>query len=159
MVVSQVVAPQTPEMLFVQGNHMIQHLAAATAHPALGYSVLPWTADARANGLDVARRQKPEYMAAKLGITIEQDVFVATWKRQSLPQLLHDPIARGMCRNIEMQDSPSMMLDDEETVEDAERQGGNGEKVTGGNHFAMVLRKVIQLLALPSSPRRFSRCK
>jgi hypothetical protein len=38
--------------------------------------------------------------------------------------------AGGMCPNIEVQDSPPMMLDDEETVEDAERQGGNGESHT-----------------------------
>ena len=39
MVVSQVIAPEAPQVLFIQRNYMIQHLAAATADPALGDSV------------------------------------------------------------------------------------------------------------------------
>ena len=81
---------------------MIQHLAAAAAHPALGHPVLPWTADACANGLDTARLQKPQYIGAELGVTVEKHVLVATWQRQRLPQLLHDPIARRMRRDIEV---------------------------------------------------------
>src|SRR5258708_1590478 len=39
MVVSQVVAPEAPQVLFIQRNDMIQHLAAAATHPALGHPV------------------------------------------------------------------------------------------------------------------------
>ena len=64
--------------------------------PALGHSVLPWTADTRANGLDASPLQQAEYIGAELGVTVEQDVLLATGKRKNLPQLLHDPIARRM---------------------------------------------------------------
>jgi hypothetical protein len=39
MVVSQIIASEAPQVLFIQRNHMIQHLAAATPNPALGHSV------------------------------------------------------------------------------------------------------------------------
>ena len=84
MVVSQIIAPEAPQVLFIQRNHMIQHLAAATADPALRDSVLPQTSDARANGLETTHLKKPEYIAAKLRVTVEHDVLVATGKRQSL---------------------------------------------------------------------------
>ncbi len=84
MAVSQVIAPEASQVLFIQRNDMIQHLAAATADPALHDSVLPQTSDARANGLETTRLKKPEYIAAKLRVTVEHDVLVATGKRQSL---------------------------------------------------------------------------
>lgn len=98
-------------MLFIQRNDMIQHLAAATADPALGHSVLPRTAHARANGLETTGLEKPEYIAAELRVTVEHDVPVATGKRQSLPKLLDDPIAGRVRRDIEMQNPPPIMLD------------------------------------------------
>ena len=100
MVVSQVIAPQTSQVLFIHWNDMIQHLAAATADPALGHSVLPRTAYACANGLETAALEKPEYIAAELRVTVEHNVLVATGKRQSLPELLDDPIAGRMRRGI-----------------------------------------------------------
>ena len=111
MVVTQVIAPEAPQVLFIQRNDMIQHLAAATADPALGYAVLPRSAYARANGLETAGLEKPAYIAAELRVTVEHDVLVATGKRQSLPELLDDPIAGRMRRGIEMQNSPPIMLD------------------------------------------------
>ncbi len=84
MVVSQVIAPEASQVLFIQRNDMIQHLAAATADPSLGHSVLPRTAYACANGLETAALEKPEYIAAELRVTVEHDVLVATGKRQRL---------------------------------------------------------------------------
>jgi hypothetical protein len=138
MVVSQIIAPETPQVLFVQRNHMIQHLAAATPNPALGHSVLPWTAHARADGREAAGLEKPEYISTELRVTVEHDVLVATGKRQSLPQLLDDPIAGRMRRGVEMQNSPPIMLDDKEAIEYAERYGWNREEVECGDHFAVI---------------------
>ena len=50
-------------------------------------------------------------------------------KRKSLVQLLHDPIARRVCRNIEVQASPSIVRNDKKAVEGAKRQAWNGEKI------------------------------
>jgi hypothetical protein len=42
MVVAKVVSNQSPQMPFVQGNHMVQQLAAATSNPTFRYAVLVW---------------------------------------------------------------------------------------------------------------------
>ena len=39
MVINQILAPEASQVLFIQRNDMIQHLATAAADPALGHSV------------------------------------------------------------------------------------------------------------------------
>jgi len=126
-------------MLFIQRNDMIQHLAAATADPALGHSVLPRTAHARANGLETTVLEKLEYIAAELRVTVEHDVPVATGKGQSLPELLDDPIACRVRRDIEMQNPPAIVLDYKEAIKYAQRDGWNREEVESGDHFAVIV--------------------
>src|SRR2546423_15661032 len=77
-------------MFLIEGDHVIQHLSATTPDPTLRDSVLPRTSDARANGLNPGRLQELEQITSEFGVTVEQHISVATWKRQSLPQLLHD---------------------------------------------------------------------
>jgi hypothetical protein len=64
---------------------------------------------------------------------------VGTRERESLPQLLNDPIAGGVSRHVEMQNPPPMMLDHKEAVQHAEGQCRNREEVESGNYLAMVL--------------------
>jgi hypothetical protein len=70
VIVGQVLISKPFEMLLIQRNYVIQHLAAATSNPALGDSVLPRAPDARANGFNAARLQKLDYIAAELGIPV-----------------------------------------------------------------------------------------
>ena len=58
------------------------------------------------------------------------------WKR--LPQLLDDPTARRMLRDVDVQDAPSIVADDEEAVEHAERDRWHSEEIHGRNRFPMV---------------------
>ena len=43
-----------------------------------------------------------------------------------------------MLRDVEVQDPPTVVTDDEETVEYTEGDGGNGEEVHRGNRFSMI---------------------
>ena len=94
--------PKPPEMLLVQGDDMIEHFAASTADPALSDSVLPGAPSTGANRSNVTGFQKLENIAAEFGVAVEEDVPVATGKQQSVAQLLHDPIARRLRRDIEV---------------------------------------------------------
>jgi len=78
---------------------------------------------------------------ATLGIMIEQDVTIRAGKRQCLPELLHDPLARGMCRAVEMEKASSTMFDDKEAVERSKCECWNGKEVEGDYHFAMVIQE------------------
>jgi len=56
-------------------------------------------------------------------------------KGKRLPQLLDDPSAGRTLREVAMQDTPAIMADDKEAVEDAEGDGGHGEELHGRNRF------------------------
>src|SRR5216683_1140859 len=75
-------------------------------------------------------------------------------KRKRLPQLLDDPTARRMLRDVEMQDTPAIVADDKETVEDAERDRGHGEEVHRRNRFPVILKKRAPTFGWPGIPRR-----
>ena len=102
VVVGDVFTPQSPEVSLVQRDYVIEHFAANTSDPALCHSVLPRAPNADANWFHGTVLQKLENIAAELGVTVEQDVAVGTGKRQRLAQLLYDPVAGRMLRDIEV---------------------------------------------------------
>ena len=103
VVVGDVFTPQSPEVSLVQRDYVIEHFAANTSDPALCHSILPRAPNTRANRFQGTRLQKLEDIAVKLGVTVEQDVAVGTGKRQSLAQLLYDPVAGRMLREVVLQ--------------------------------------------------------
>jgi hypothetical protein len=58
VMVVHVIAEQPEEMRFIQRDHMIQQLPAATSDPAFGDSVLPRCPRARLLGLQPGRLQE-----------------------------------------------------------------------------------------------------
>jgi len=102
LVIGDIFAPQSPEVLIVQRDYVIKHFTANTADPALRHSVLPRAPNTGANGFHGTGLEKLDHIAAELGVTVEQDVAVGTGKRQSLAQLLYDPVAGRMLRDVEV---------------------------------------------------------
>src|SRR5258708_28580794 len=74
-------------------------------------------------------------------------------KRKRLPQLPDDPTAPRMRRDVEMQDTPAIVADDKETVEDAERDLWHGEEVHRRNRFPVMLKKRAPTFGRPGIPR------
>jgi len=103
----------------------------------------------RLNGSNATGFQELENIATEFAIPVEQDVPVGAGKRKSLAQVLHDPIARRLRRDIEVQDSPSIVRDDKKAVEGAKRQAGNGEKVKRGDDLTVVVEEASHCWALP----------
>jgi len=52
---------------------------------------------------------------------------------------MHNPIARRVRRDVEVQDSPPTVRDDKKAVEGAKRQARNGEKVKGADDLTVVV--------------------
>ena len=61
---------------------------------------------------------------------------------------------RRMLRNVDVQDAPPIMTDDEEAVEHAERNRGHREEIHGGNRFPMVAKKCQPALGVVGISRR-----
>jgi len=102
LVIGDIFAPQSPPVLMVQRDYVIKHFTANTADPALRHSVLPRAPNTGANGFHGTGLEKLDHIAAEFGVTIEQDVAVRTGKRQSLAQLLYDPVAGRILRDVEV---------------------------------------------------------
>jgi hypothetical protein len=69
---------------------------------------------------------------------------LASWSKingKRLSQLLSNPRARGVTRDIEIQDSPAVVGDDEEAVQHAECEGRYGEEIHRGDGLAMVVQE------------------
>ncbi len=71
MVIANVFTANRQQMSLIERNDVIQHLAAAAAHPSLCGSILPRTPDAGPNGLDAALLQEVPHGTAELGIAVE----------------------------------------------------------------------------------------
>ena len=141
MVVVDVFPDQTPQMPFVQNNHVVQQFPATTADPSLRQTILPGAAVACASRFCPARLQHLDYVFAELRIPIQDHVPVTAgvWKR--LAQLLHNPLARGVLRGIEMKDPPPVVFDHEKAVQHAKGHGRDGEEVQRGDSFPMIPQK------------------
>jgi len=61
--------------------------------------------------------------------------------REGLAQLLRDPGARRMSRDIAVQNATTIVADDEEAVEHSKPQRRHGEEIHGGDGFAMITQK------------------
>ena len=47
---------------------------------------------------------------------VEQNISIGAGKRECVPQLLHDPIASGMERHVEVQNAPAVVFNREEAI-------------------------------------------
>ena len=56
-------------------------------------------------------------------------------------ELLHDPTAGRMPSEVEVQDAPPFMADDEKVIEQVEGDSGNSKEVHGSNGFAVIVQK------------------
>jgi len=66
---------------------------------------------------------------------------VRGFKGKCLPQLLDDPTASRMLRDVNVQDASTIVADDEEAVEHAERNRWHSKEIHGRNGFPMVSKK------------------
>jgi hypothetical protein len=120
-------------MAFIQRNNLVQQVSSAASHPGF---------------------HRCDHLEPELPIAIKDQVFVSGFKRKRFAQLLDDPSARRMLRDINVQDAPPIMTDDEEAVEHAERNRWHREEIHGGNRFPMVAKKGQPALGLVGISRR-----
>ena len=126
-------------MIFVKYNYMIKQLTANTQYQAFGHPVLPWALVGGYFGLDTQLMFKETiHSRGKNFILIHNEIFWNNIKGKSISELLYDPLCRRMIRNVEVNDIPSTVIDDEEDELDVKGESGNDEKVHGGNYITVV---------------------
>jgi hypothetical protein len=110
-------------MAFIQRNNVVQQVSPTASRPPLRDAILPWTSEGSSLGNDPCRFERCDHLKPKLRIAIKDQVLVSGFKGKRLAQLLDDPSARRMLRDVNVQDVPPVMTDDEEAVEHAKGDG------------------------------------
>src|ERR1035437_7407017 len=139
VVVTDVLIQQPSQMFLIQHDHMIQEIATYTAHPALGNSVLPRTAECGANRLAAHRLHGRDHIGTELGVPIEdQEALRLLAVFPSLVQLQRNPKRVGIASHVAVQDPTPVVADHEEAVQNAEGQWRHREEVHRCDRLAMV---------------------
>jgi hypothetical protein len=138
VVVANILREQAFQVAFVNCDDVIQEFTAATPYPTLCDSILPTTFE---RGTDRTHRQGSNRCGdfqSILGITIKDDEPWSGSKWKCFSQLLDDPQACRMLRDVEVQDAPAIMTDNEKAIEQAEGDRRNSEEIHRGNRFPVI---------------------
>lgn len=141
MIVADILSEQTLQMAFVDCNDVIQQVAPAAFNTTLRNSILPRTPQRSADTFDFHRSDRGGDFRPILGITIEEDEPQGRPKWKRFPELLDDPTARRVLRDVDVQDAAMIMTDDEEAVEHAERDRRDREEIHCSDDFPVVAQK------------------
>jgi len=141
MIVADVVSEQTLQMAFVNCDDVIQDFPASTAYPPLRNSILPRTPQRSADRTYVQRSNGCGDLQPVLRIPVENEKPGSRFERKRLSQLLDDSRTGWMPSDVEVQNAPPVMVDDEKAIEHAESDRWGREEIHCGNRFSMVVQK------------------
>ena len=162
--VGNVCTHETPQVLFVQRDHVVQHLAPTATHPSFSDSILPRRSDTRPFRLQSRGLQEGDDLVIECRITIEDRVPIRTSFGERLTQLLDHPLRSRVTGYVAVQNPAPSMFDHEEAVEDFRlRTGGRvGTVSLLTARSGQSWRRGIALSTGPGtglSPRRLGRAK
>jgi hypothetical protein len=89
--------------------------------------------------------------AIELRIAIQDDVAVPTCFGEGFTQLLDYPLRIWMSGHVEVQNLPSIVLDNEEAIEELESRRRHGEEVERSDYLAVIRQECQPLLARVST--------
>jgi hypothetical protein len=138
MIVAHVVRQEPLQMALVQRDHMIQQIPSTAPDPPFCHAILPGAAEGCASRLTAHRLRSNHDLTTELRVAVEDQVLVCGFVGKGFTQLLYDPDAGWAARHIDMQDSPTIMGNDEEALKHSKRERRDREEVHRGNHFAVV---------------------
>src|SRR5215475_9214586 len=149
VIIVEVISQGTAEVIFADDDQMIETLSANRADYAFGV----WILEGRSRRGDHFFNLHSLYSQSKFCpvnlISIPEQIARRRVFREGFDELSGRPFSRRMRCNIEVDDLTSVMQQDYETVQVAEGQRRNGEKVDGRNLLCMIGEK-----CLPSLRRR-----
>ena len=128
VIIPDVIVHQAFQMPFVENDHMIVQIAAAVADPALSDAILPWASEASSLGLDAKALRRVDHFFIELLAPIKDQIARRRVVRERLAQLLDDPGTVRMLGHIAVEDSPPIMRNDEEAVQNAKVSVGTMKK-------------------------------
>jgi hypothetical protein len=116
VVIVDILGQKSLQMLFIDRDRVIEQIATTAFDPPFGYTILPGALERRSQRLDLQGSPRSRNLDSILAIAIEDQEWRSRLKRERFPQLLHDPEACGMLCDVEVQNAPTIVTDDEETL-------------------------------------------
>jgi hypothetical protein len=141
VVVANVFREQAFQMALIHRDGVIQQIAPAALNPSLCDSVLPGTLERSPNTPNSHRPNRSWNFRPILGVAVEYEKPRTCVERKRFPQLLNDPRARRMTCDVDVQDVSTVMANDEEAIQHAERNRRHREEVHRCDGLAMVAQK------------------
>ena len=133
VIITDVLAHKAFQMSFAENDRVVEDIPAAVADPALGHAVLPRTSETGPLRLDAEGLHRVDHFFIELRAAIEDQIAGCRVVRKCLAQLLDHPGTGRMLGHIPMEDSPPIMRDDEEAVQNAKGERRHGKEVHRGD--------------------------
>jgi hypothetical protein len=131
VVVANVAAQESAEMVLAENEEMIQALAADGADHALCKGVLPRRARGDADLADPQPFDATGEVLTVDRVSIPEEVSRRRFLWKHLDQLARHPEGRGVLGNIDAKEFAAVVAEDDEDKEQAEGEGGDNEEVDG----------------------------
>jgi len=128
-------------MAFIDNDDVIKNVPANASYESFGRAVLPRRFERYFDRLHSQRANRPIDEFREDAATIVNKIFIGMSGGKGSLQLGCDPFTRGMEGDIEMDDFPSVVADDEKSIELFVKYRGNGEKIHGRNGMAMIAKE------------------
>jgi hypothetical protein len=141
VVVANILSEPAFQVAFVNCNDVIQEITPATPYPTLCDSISAKDFRTKCGQDSPSGSNRCGDFQSILGITIKDDEPRRGSKWKCFSQLLDDPQAARMLCDIAVQDTPTVVTDDEKAIEHAEGDRRNSEEVHRGNRFSVITEK------------------
>src|SRR6267378_1312525 len=129
VIVGEVAGQDAAQVSFAEDEDVIQTLAPDRADEPLRIGILPRALRRRQDFTDAhALQALPEHVTVD-GVATAEEIRWGGVVREGVHDLLDRPSGGGMLGDIEVEDAPAVMGEDDQNEEDAPASGRNGEEV------------------------------
>jgi hypothetical protein len=154
VVITNILRQQPLQVGFVECDDVVEQFTPSTFDPPLGDSVLPGTFKRGSHGGQIHRAYGDRDFRTIFPVAVEDQESRCRPVREGFAQLLHNPSTRRVPCAAEMQDAATVMTDDEEAVQHAERERWDRKEIHRRNRFPMVSQEREPSFAWFRVPRR-----
>jgi len=141
VVITDVFRKQAFQMAFIHGDNMVQQVSSATFDPTLRHTVLPGTLEGGPHGAHLQGSNGHGDLQPVFRIPVEDEKSGRRLEGKCFPQLLDDPTARRVLRDIEVQNSPAAMADHKKAVEYTKGDRWGREEIHRRNGFPVIAKE------------------
>ena len=97
VVVRDVFAKKTSQVVLAEHNHVIEQLSTDTAHETLRRPVLPWAPECGTAGTDAECGDRSGHFRGKDGVVVENQIPMDGFLGKRIAELLDHPVSGRVC--------------------------------------------------------------